>query len=385
MENKELELLEKISGKQDLNAKEVKEIKEANAEVKKKAEDLSLEVAALTKDVALKGATIEQMVTEQKELKAKSGRFQAAPSRPIEIKQAICDLIGEKKDDIISLKLLNNPVEVKTVGPILSANNSANYLSYLDFRPGMEPTGQFHFRSLVNTIQSATDYVQFPRANTPIGEGSFARTADGNTKPQVDRDYTMVDLTLNAMAGFAIVSRQALRNIIFLQSWLPTSMMNSLEESEDTDFSNTLVAGATGSSTTSGITVNVERLIYFIKNLQVAKYRATAIALDPTIWASILVTKPSNYSLPNVVTIDPSSGMVRIIGVPVYPVNWLTGGRCVVGDFSKTAIVQSEGLTLRQSDSHASIFTANELAFLLERTENLAIFRPDAFITALLT
>jgi hypothetical protein len=187
------------------------------------------------------------------------------------------------------------------------------------------------------------------------------------------------------MAGFAIVSRQALRNIIFLQSWLPTSMMNSLEESEDTDFSNTLVAGATGSSTTSGITVNVERLIYFIKNLQVAKYRATAIALDPTIWASILVTKPSNYSLPNVVTIDPSSGQVRIIGVPVYPVNWLTGGRCVVGDFSKTAIVQSEGLTLRQSDSHASIFTANELAFLLERTENLAIFRPDAFITALLT
>ena len=385
MENKELDLLEKISGKQDLNAKEVKEIKELNAAVTKKAEDLTLQVEALVKDVSAKGATIEQMITEQKELKAKSGRFQVGPQRPIELKQSIADLIGEKKDDIISLKLLNNPVEVKTVGPILSANNSANYLSYLDWRPGMEPTGQFHFRSLVNTIQSATDYVQFPRANTPIGEGSFARTADGATKPQVDRDYTMVDLTLSAMAGFAIVSRQALRNIIFLQSWLPTSMMNSLEEQEDTDFSNTLVAAATGSSTTAGITVNVERLIYFIKNLQVAKYRASAIAIDPTIWASILVTKPSNYSLPNVVTIDPSSGMVRIIGVPLYPVNWLTGGRCVVGDFSKCAIVQSEGLTLRQSDSHASIFTANELAFLLERTENIAIFRPDAFITALLT
>ena len=385
MENKELDLLEKISGKQDLNAKEVKEIKELNAAVTKKAEDLTLQVEALVKDVSSKGATIEQMITEQKELKAKSGRFQVGPQRPIELKQSIADLIGEKKDDIISLKLLNNPVEVKTVGPILSANNSANYLSYLDWRPGMEPTGQFHFRSLVNTIQSATDYVQFPRANTPIGEGSFARTADGSTKPQVDRDYTMVDLTLSAMAGFAIVSRQALRNIIFLQSWLPTSMMNSLEEQEDTDFSNTLVAAATGSSTTAGITVNVERLIYFIKNLQVAKYRASAIAIDPTIWASILVTKPSNYSLPNVVTIDPSSGMVRIIGVPLYPVNWLTGGRCVVGDFSKCAIVQSEGLTLRQSDSHASIFTANELAFLLERTENIAIFRPDAFITALLT
>jgi len=383
MENKELELLEKISGKQDLSAKEVKEIKEANAAVVKKAEDLTVQVNALVKDVETKGATIEQMLAEQKEMKAKSGRFQAAPLRPIEIKQAICDLIGEKKDDIISLKLLNNPLEVKTVGPILSANNSANYLTYLDWRPGMEPTGQFHFRSLVNTIQSATDYVQFPRANPPIGEGSFARVTDGSTKPQVDRDYTMVDLTLNAMAGFSIVSRQALRNIIFLQSWLPTSMMNSLEAQEVTDFSNSIVSAETGSSTTAGLTVTDERIIYFIKNLMRAKFRATAIAADPTVWAAILVTKPSNYSLPNVVTIDPA-GIVRVLGVPMYPVNWLTGGRVVVGDFSKCAIVQSEGLTLRHSDNHASICTANELAFLLERTENLAIFRPDAFITALL-
>jgi hypothetical protein len=77
--------------------------------------------------------------------------------------------------------------------------------------------------------------------------------------------------------------------------------------------------------------------------------------------------------------------MVRILGIPVYPVNWLSGGRVIVGDWSKAAIVQSEGLVMRQSDSHASIFTANEIAFLLERTEGLAIFRPDAFITAILT
>jgi hypothetical protein len=63
----------------------------------------------------------------------------------------------------------------------------------------------------------------------------------------------------------------------------------------------------------------------------------------------------------------------------------LTGGRVLVGDSRKAGIVQSEGLTLRQSDSHASIFTSNETAFLLERTEGLAIFRTEAFVTAVLS
>lgn len=380
MPKTEIEMLEEISAKVDTSTKEGKELKALAEAAKTQVTDLAAEVKTLTADVTAKGATILQIQEEQKDLKAKAGRFRADAPKQIELKQAIADVIGENKEQIATLKLLNNPVEIKTVGPILSANNSANYLTYLDYRPGMEPMPQFHFRSLVNTIQSATDYVQFPRANTPIGEGSFSRVADGVTKPQVDRDYTMVDLTLQAMAGFAIVSRQALRNIIFLQSWLPVTMMNQLEEQEDTDFANTLVAAATGSSTTTGITLVEQRMIYFIKNLMQAKFRPTAICTDPAVWASLLVVKPSNYSLPNAITVTPN-GTVTVLGVPLYPVNWLTGNRVIVGDFTKAAIVQSEGLTLRQSDSHASIFSANELAFLLERTEGLAIFRPDGFIT----
>jgi HK97 family phage major capsid protein len=260
----------------------------------------------------------------------------------------------------------------------------------------MEPTGQFHFRDLVRTIQSATDNVKFPRANIPIGDGSFSRVAETVTKPQVDRNYTMIDLVLNAMAGYAIVSRQSLRNIVFLQSWLPTSMMDQLQDNEDTDFSNSLVAAATGSTTLQTGFVGVpEKLISFMINLMKKKFRATAIACDPNIWGSLLVFQPGRtttgsaattvpYSNPLSVTVG-QDGMVRILGIPVYPVNWLSGGRVIVGDWSKAAIVQSEGLVMRQSDSHASIFTANEIAFLLERTEGLAIFRPDAFISAILT
>lgn len=397
----EIKMLEEISQKIDASTKEGKEVKalvEATqkeaAETKKKAEELS---EALSK----KDATIEIIQGEIKELKAKTGRFKGEQQKPVELKQLISDTISEHKDAIIKSEkgpLVTN-MEVKTVGAIVSANLSGtgnNYVSYLDWRPGMEPTGQLRFRSLCRLIQSETDFIRFPRANVPIGEGSFANTAEAATKPQVDRDYTMIDITLQAMAGFAIVSRQSLRNIIFLQSWLPTSMIEQLEDSEDTDFANQLVAGATGSTTIqTGFTGVPEKLISLVKNLLKTKYRPNVIVVDPDIWANLLVFQPGRtttaapattvpYSNPFVVTVD-AAGTVRILGIPVYPVNWLSGGRVIVGDFTKVAVVQSEGLVMRQSDSHASIFTANEIAFLLERTQNLAIFRPDAFVTAVLT
>ena len=399
MAKTEIEMLEDISGKLEAGSKESKEVKALVEVAKTEAAELKTKVAELNTVLETKGALIVDMQGEIKELKAKSGRLKGQPGPVLSVKQLIEDTIMEHKDAIIASGngRMIEKIEMKTVGAIVSANLTGtgnNYVSYLDWRPGMEPIGQFHFRDLVRTIQSETDFVRYPRANVPLGEGSFARTAEAATKPQVDRDYTMIDLTLSPMAGFAIVSRQSLRNIVFLQSWLPTSMMDQLNDSEDTDFANTLVAAATGSSTLSGYGVTLtgvpEKLIGYITNLMKTKFRATAIAVDPNVWAALLVFQPGRtttastsvpYSNPFVVTVD-ANGTVRILGLPVYPVNWLSGGRVIVGDFSKAAIVQSEGLVMRQSDSHASIFTANEIAFLLERTEGLAIFRPDAFVTA---
>ena len=207
----------------------------------------------------------------------------------------------------------------------------------------MEPIGQFRIRSLVRTIQSAFDTAYFPRANSPVGTGSFAKqTTEGNAKNQIDRGWAMQTVNLYAFAAYLIASRQSLRNIPFLQSWLPTSMNEQLLDQEDLDFANQLVAGATGSNSTTGAgSVAIEQIIVLMKNLYSTKFYPSAIAVDPAKWASILITKPSNYSLPNAVAVTPD-GMVTILGKPVYPANWLTGGRTLIGDFTKAAIVESE-------------------------------------------
>src|SRR6478609_384142 len=377
-------LTSKIEGKGEETAKEIKAIQEQLAADSKKHED---EVKKLNEDLYKKDATIGQIQEEVKNLKAAKMKGRSG-ERAVTLKGLLAECIMEHKDAIE--KSEKGPLvtfdTTKVVGNISSANLTGtgnNYISYLDWRPGMEPTGQTHFRDFVRTVQSGTDFVRFPRANTPIGEGSFGFVNEGATKPQVDRDYTMIDLTLKALAGYAIVSRQSLRNIVYLQSWLPTSMLDQLRDTEDVEFANQLVAAASGSTSTTGITngtTNIGKIVAYITRLIAAKYRPNYIVMDPAAWASLTLNTETNagYNLPNIVTIDPR-GTIRILGVPVEPVNWLTGGRMIVGDWTKAAIVESEGISMRQSDSHASIFTSNEIAFLLEVVEGLAIYRPNAF------
>lgn len=394
MAKTELEVLQDISTKLDetkeLHTTELKELKKEVGEAKEAAQKFENEVKELNTKLADKNATIEQIQGEVKELKAKGGRIRSGAMEVKSLASIVGDAIAEHKEVFSNLEkkaAAMDPIEIKTVGTITSGNITAtNYLQYLPWQPGMEPTGQTRFRDIFPTYQSDVDFVRYPRANNPIGEGSFGRQAsESAAKAQVDRDYTMVDLTLKAMAGYAVVSRQSLRNITFLQSWLPTSMLEQLLDSEDTDFANTLVGGATGSTTIASVTPNVDKIILYIKNLRKAKHAANFVAVDPDVWGTILTYRTDQISdFKEKLTVD-ANGNVRILGRPVYDVNWLTGGRILVGDSRKAGIVQSEGLTLRQSDSHGNTFTQNETTFLLERTEGLAIFRTEAFVTAVLS
>jgi hypothetical protein len=397
--SKELEILEGISKKMDTTlegqSKDLNEVKASIKEAKEAAAKFESEVKELNTKLAAKDATIGDIMNEVKELKAKGGRIGAPVTgdRTVDIKSALTAIIQEKGDNLLSeVKSAGEKgIEVKTVGAIASANLATdNYISYLTADKGQRPFGQVRFRDIpgVSVIQSATDFIQFPRQNTPVGEGSFGRQAsEGSAKAQVDYDWTMIELTLTPVAGYATVSRQALRNIPFLQGYLPKNLMEDLMDTEDADYSNAIVGAATGSSTSSGITVAPERIIHFMKNLIKAKHNPNAASVDPDVWANMLTYRPGTdnpYSLPNVATVD-TLGNLRLLGRPVLPVNWLVGGRVVVGDYTKCAVIESEGLSLRQSDSHASTFVANQVTFLLERTSKLATFRPDAFITAILS
>jgi hypothetical protein len=383
-----------------------KEVAEAKAEAKSASDKLAAQQVVVDelKAQALKDqATLAQVQDIQKEFnelkKQKGRRTSFAPAGMTSIKSlevAMGEEIGKQEKALAEHQdgkrmggnIFAEQLKVSDItSSSMTTTNAYPYANYLDWRPGMEPTGQVRFRDFVRTIPSAYDSILYPRANSPVGGGSFGKQlTETAAKAQVDRGYTMIALQLYPFAGWANVSRGSLRNIPFLQGWLPTSLTEQLMDAEDIDFVNSLSGTATGSTalTAAGTDTNViAKLVALITNLRVAKYFPNGIAIDPNMWAQVILTKAATsgqYSLPNVVTVD-ANGNVRILGVPVQPVNWLFGNRVIVGDWTKAAIVESEGLTFRSTDSHASLFVANELTFLLERVEGLAIFRPDAFIS----
>lgn len=369
-----------------LDQKMVKQKQEVDILLKDAEKKFDEKVADLNKELLAKDASIKEVMDEVRELKERNTDLQKKQKEAKGWKAQLVDFIEEKGEKLVdNVKALGETgFQMKAVADMTSSNLTGDqFHTYLDTDAGQRPLGQVRFRSMgVRTFQSATDYVQFVRAATPVGEGSFARQAnEGDTKNQVDYDWAMIDVTLTPIAGYATVSRQSLRNIPFLRSYLPTTMMEDLMDTEDQLFGNSLFAAGTGSTTVSPSNNNIEKIVGYIKNLIKAKHAPNGVAINPDEWAELILTTQTNagYNLPNVCTVD-ANGNVRILGRPVQPVNWLSGSGVIVGDWNKVGILESEGLSFRQSDSHDTNFTKNKITFLLERTEEIAIFRPDAFI-----
>ena len=378
-----LEAVNKLAGQIESKAvdtaKKIEELKAAN-ELQVKTLEASIEEAK--NKLIDSDKVVAKLSDDLKEVKAKGNRLGAANQGPT-LKDELATMIEEQKASFAKVAdgSRMEPVQIKAVGVNLQANLTGTpFYSYGPWQPGMEPIGQNRFRSLVNTIQSATDNLVITRANIPVGEGSFANQTEGSAKAQIDRDWTNVNVTLQTLAGYMKVSRQALRNTPFMRSWLPTSLLEQFLDQEDVLFTNALYAAASPNPYAG---TRISQIVNQIAELKAKKYTPNYIAVSAAVWVQLILHTQTGagYSLPNVVTVD-AMGNVRILGIQVYQLNSLTGNQVIVGDFTKASIAESEGLTFSQTESDQDDFIKNLVTFRLERVEALAIFRPDAFIAS---
>lgn len=367
-ETKQIAINKQIEELKAANVEQVKTLEASIEEAKNKLVDNDKVIAKLTDDL--------------KEVKAKGNKLGASIHGPT-LKDELATMIEEQKATFAKVAdgSRMEPIQIKAVGVNLQANLTGTpFYTYGSWQPGMEPIGQNRFRSMVETIQSATDNLIITRANVPVGEGSFANQTEGAAKAQVDRDWTNVNVSLQTLAGYMKVSRQALRNTPFMRSWLPTSLLEQFLDQEDVIFTNALYA-ASDPNPYAG--TRISQIVNQIAALKAKKYTPNYVAVSSTVWVQLILHTQTGagYSLPNVVTVD-ATGNVRILGITVYQLNALTGNQVIVGDFTKAKIAESEGLTFSQTESDQDDFIKNLVTFRLERVEALAIFRPDAFIAS---
>ena len=358
----------------------------------KAAKQFDSKVEQINEEMVKANKTIAEAVAEVKEAKAAFGKLSAKSEQKVaktygehinEIKSEIGAAIEKGWNDIKQAargngKGFNFDLDLKAVGTMTLGNNltGSAYVSYVD-NPYMRSYVNPHLRSVFNIIPVSTGSVSFPRGNSPVGEGSFGKQTEGNGKPQVDYDVTVVNTALSFIAGYAKVSRQMIDDLPFLQAYLSQSLIEDFQKAEDTYYLNAIAASATAGSTSGANTA--EKFIDYVAQLGALNWIPNLSLTTHAGWAGLLKTKPSDYSVPGGVVID-QNGNVRIAGVPVIPHSLVTSGKIYVMDTTKFAIAQQSGLAVRSTEFDQDDFIKNLITFRAEARCELLQFQPSACV-----
>jgi HK97 family phage major capsid protein len=350
-------------------------------EVKKDHED---KVKELNEELSKKGKTLEEIEAEVKAFKAKSGRFKDGGQVEKKAAEIISDEFEKHFADIQKISKKNSvilDIENKAVGNMTAAANlTGNTVATYDLVPAIRGRRKINFRDLVPVINSATGVWKFYRQNIPVGEGSLAQqTTHASVKQQVDYDLTEVTVTADYLAGFVRFAKQMAQDLPFLQNFIAGELVEDYKRTESGIFLPSLCSAATGDTSNAGTNVLVENYIDWIANLMANDYNPSAIVTTARNWSTVLRTKPQNYSIPGGVEIAPD-GTVMIVGIPLIAQNNMATGKTLIGDFTKAAIIQTEGLSVNFYEQDSDNVQRNLITAKIEARVGLAILRPDAFI-----
>ena len=251
-----------------------------------------------------------------------------------------------------------------------------------DLTPAVRGRRKINIRDLLPVINSTTGLWKFYRQRNPTGEGSIDfQTSAGALKSTIDYDLEEVDVNANYLAATTRIAKQMIQDLPFLQNFVANELVEDYKRTESQKFFDILTAGALGSTNANGKTVLAEKYIVYIANLMANDYYPSAIITTALNWAEILLTKPNDYNVPGGIQIAPD-GTILFCGIPLIPQNNIATGKTLIGDFSKAAIIQAEGLAVEFFEQDQDNVQRNLITARIEARVGLGIMRPDAFIYA---
>lgn len=343
-------------------------------------EDLKKEVGEQLSPIQVK---LDEADKQIKSIDEKAGRLIITPNNAQ--KKCFGDVFSESvAENISEIKKVGSAfktrIELKDVGNMtVAANLTGSAVASYQTSPALVPAQKVNIRDLVPGVQSETGIYKLYRETGTEGSISIQSTP-GVAKTQIDYDLTEATYTANYIAGYARIAKQMLQDLPFMQSALPAMLLRDFYKRENQVGFAAISGAATGSTTTSGSN-EIEKLIDYVANLLDTDFAPTAITVNAALWASVLKTKPNDYSIPGGVTID-AVGNVRILGIPLIPASWMPTGKAIVGDWSMAKLVSVDGLSVQFYEQDADNVTKNLVTVKVEAREVFAIDRLDAFTYA---
>lgn len=355
---------------------------ELAADVAKLDSKLAADVAQLNEDAAKKSETLGELKAKVDALAAKNGKMVAGAIEKAGwnnsdfMKSGVMDIVAENFDSIRNEKPFSSQ---KIVGNMTMIDNltGTSQVSYVQ-NPIMRSFFNPHLYDVFRIVPTATGNVTFPRGKSPVGEGSFGAQTEGQAKAQVDYDVEMVNVSVPFIAGYARVSRQMLQDLPFLQSYLSQSLIEDWNRAVNVRFLNSIATNSTALSTSQTLTV-AKMIDGIAQHGNLGLGNANLILTTWPAWSTLLLTKPSDFSVPASVAVD-QSGAIRINGIPVVPHSQVTGSRFYVMNTNAFGIAQASGLQVRSTEFNEDDFVKNLITYRAEARIELLAFQPTAAV-----
>ena len=345
-----------------------------------------------------------QDAKERAEEEAKAKRLPQPKSketreRPKSIGQHFVDSDGfkafiEKKQQNIPVEIPLTAFDIKgTLGTDESLTDVDTEYTVENIRlPGIQlpreqPLTVAQLFSQGSTSQNAVPYMREDTATTVNAADSVA---EGAAKPESSIDFEEVTSPVRKLATWLPVTEEAFADVPALRSYVNNRLrvfLNQVEEDQ-------LVNG-------DGIAPNLEGILN-VTGIQT--YALSAEPIPDAIHKGMTLIWTGSFFVPDNLLLHPSDweeirllrtadgiyiwgspqdpGTPRIWGVPITQTTAMTEGTGLLGNFAQGATVyRRQGLTMKVSDSHASLFISNTVAILVEERLALVPFRPAAFCT----
>lgn len=234
-----------------------------------------------------------------------------------------------------------------------------------------------------------------------IQESTFTnaatRVAEGANKPEATLDLGVANFTVEKTAVFLNVTEEMMSDWAQASSFVNGRLGYMVQALEDQQLLSgtgssqiTGILNTSGIQTVSGATNTVDAMLRakaYVEGANSAGFAVPdAYIMNPLDWLNIRLTKDQNgqylfggpgYSPYGV---GGYSNVGSLWGLPVLATVSISQGTAIVGAFRTGAqIFRRAGLTIRQTDSHASNFIANILTVVAEQRLALAVFQPNKF------
>lgn len=288
-------------------------------------------------------------------------------------------------------------VELKTVGNIgsgsVTTSGTETFAGNTFLGIGRKPYEVRHVRQLLSVRPIATDSAYFVR--DAGGEGGPTAVAMAAAKPQTDRDYVKLIAPVTKIAHYFKIPEEMLEDNAWLRAEITGVGIEELMAKEDDLILNQaagagLFAGLTTATNSTAFAApaslalgieganNYDVLVAAWTQLQTLKTQgASAILCNPADYARMVLSKASTgeyvFGAPNV-------SIPNVFGIPVYPTNAITSDKFLIGDFSKVALGQRAGISVRFYDQNEDDAIKNMVTVVIEERLTVLADRADRLV-----